>query len=86
VIESGYPGFDVAVWHGLIGPKGIPKGIVDKLNKAVIEALSDPATAEQLATDGLTPAKDSPEVFSQLIEAEVKRWGELVKARGITLK
>jgi tripartite-type tricarboxylate transporter receptor subunit TctC len=34
----------------------------------------------------LTPAKDSPEVFSQLIEAEVKRWGELVKARGITLK
>ena len=86
VIESGYPGFDVAVWHGLIGPKGIPKDIVDKLNKAVLEALSDPATAEQLATDGLTPAKDSPEAFAQLIEDEVKRWGTLVKARGITLK
>ncbi len=86
VIESGYPGFDVAVWHGLIGPKGIPKDIVAKLNNAVLEALSDPATAEQLATDGLTPAKDSPEAFSQLIELEVKRWGELVKARGITLK
>jgi tripartite-type tricarboxylate transporter receptor subunit TctC len=86
VIESGYPGFDVAVWHGLIGPKGIPKDIVNKLNKAVVDALSDPATAEQLATDGLTPAKDTPEVFSQLIEDEVKRWGELVKARGITLK
>ena len=86
VIESGYPGFDVAVWHGLIGPKGIPKDIVDKLNKAVVESLSDPATAEQLATDGLTPAKDSPEAFGQLIELEVKRWGELVKARGITLK
>ena len=86
VIESGYPGFDVAVWHGLIGPKGIPKDIVDKLNKAAVESLSDPATAEQLATDGLTPAKDSPEAFSQLIELEIKRWGELVKARGITLK
>ena len=86
VIESGYPDFDVAVWHGLIGPKGIPKGIVDKLNKAVIEVLSDPATAEQLATDGLTPAKDSPEAFAQLIELEVKRWGALVKERGITLK
>ena len=86
VIESGYPGFDVAVWHGLIGPKGIPKDIVDKLNKAILEALSDPATAEQLATDGLTPAKDSPEAFGQLIEDEVKRWGALVKARGITLK
>lgn len=86
VIESGYPGFDVAVWHGLIGPKGIPKDIVAKLNKFTLEALSDPVTAEQLATDGLTPAKDSPEEFSQLIETEVKRWGELVKARGITLK
>jgi tripartite-type tricarboxylate transporter receptor subunit TctC len=86
VIESGYPGFDVAVWHGLIGPKGIPKDIVDKLNKAVLESLSDPATAEQLATDGLTPAKDSPEAFGQLIELEVKRWGALVKSRGITLK
>ena len=86
VIESGYPDFDVAVWHGLIGPKGIPKDIVDKLNKAVLESLSDPATAEQLATDGLTPAKDSPEAFGQLIELEVKRWGALVKSRGITLK
>ena len=86
VIESGYPGFDVAVWHGLIGPKGIPKDIVAKLNNAVLESLSDPATAEQLATDGLTPAKDSPEAFGKLIELEVKRWGELVKARGITLK
>ena len=86
VIESGYPGFDVAVWHGLIGPKGIPKDIVAKLNNAVLESLSDPATAEQLATDGLTPAKDSPEAFGKLIELEVKRWGELVKARGLTLK
>jgi tripartite-type tricarboxylate transporter receptor subunit TctC len=86
VIESGYPNFDVAVWHGLIGPKGIPKDIVDKLNKAVLESLSDPSTAEQLATDGLTPAKDSPEAFGQLIELEVKRWGALIKSRGITLK
>ena len=86
VIESGYPDFDVSVWHGLIGPKGIPQDIVAKLNQAVLESLSDPATAEQLATDGLTPAKDSPEAFAQLIALEVKRWGALVKARGITLK
>ena len=86
VIESGYPGFDVAVWHGLIGPKGIPKDIVAKLNKAVLESLGDPTTIEQLASDGLTPANDSPEAFSALIKAEVKRWGDLVKARGISLK
>ena len=86
VMESGYPDFDVAVWHGLIGPKGIPAEIVDKLNQAVRESLSDPAMTEQLASDGLTPAGDSPAEFGQLIEAETARWGKLVKSRNITLK
>lgn len=86
VMESGYPEFDVAVWHGLIGPKGIPAEIVNKLNHAVRESLSDPAMTEQLASDGLTPAGDSPEAFGKLIEAETVRWGKLVKSRNITLK
>ena len=86
VMESGYPDFDVAVWHGLIGPKGIPAEIVDKLNQAVRESLSDPAMTEQLASDGLTPAGDSPAEFGKLIEAETARWGKLVKSRNITLK
>jgi len=86
VMESGYPDFDVAVWHGLIGPKGIPAEIVDKLNQAVRESLSDPAMTEQLASDGLTPAADSPAEFGKLIEAETARWGKLVKSRNITLK
>lgn len=86
VMESGYPEFDVAVWHGLIGPKGIPADIVNKLNQAVRESLSDPAMVEQLASDGLTPANDSPAEFEKLIEAETARWGKLVKTRNITLK
>ncbi len=86
VMESGYPTFDVSVWHGLIGPKGIPPEIVNKLNIAVIEALNDPSMTQQLAADGLTPTSDTPQEFAKLIALEVRRWGELVKARNITLK
>lgn len=86
VMESGYPNFDVSVWHGLIGPKGIPADIVLKINEAVRSALNDPSMAQQLASDGLTASTDTPEEFAALISQEVARWGALVKARGITLK
>ncbi len=86
VMESGYPDFEVSVWHGLIGPKGIAPHIVDKLNLAVRESLSDPSMVEQLASDGLTPNADTPAEFGQLIESETARWGKLVKSRNITLK
>ena len=86
VMESGYPDFDVSVWHGLIGPKGIPADIVLKINQAVRTALNDPLMAQQLASDGLTASADTPEEFATLIAQEVARWGALVKARGITLK
>lgn len=86
VMESGYPNFDVSVWHGLIGPKGIPADIVLKINQAVRTALNDPLMAQQLASDGLTASTDSPEEFATLIAQEVARWGALVKSRAITLK
>lgn len=86
VMESGYPNFDVSVWHGLIGPKGIPADIVLKINQAVRTALNDPLMAQQLASDGLTASTDSPEEFAALISQEVARWGALVKSRAITLK
>ena len=86
VMESGYPNFDVSVWHGLIGPKGIPADIVLTINQAVRASLNDPMMAQQLASDGLTASTDSPAEFGALIAQEVARWGALVKARGITLK
>ena len=86
VMESGYPSFDVSVWHGLIGPKGIPPEIVNKLNLAVRASLNDPLMIQQLAADGLTPSSDTPQEFAKLIALEVSRWGELIKARNITLR
>ena len=85
VIESGYPKFAVYNWHGIIGPKGIPKDIVAKLNTAINEVIGQTGMDSNLASDGLTAAPGSPEAFGALIEAEAKRWGDLVKSKGIKL-
>src|SRR3954469_18970128 len=56
VAESGLPGYDVILWHGLIGPKGLPRAIVDRLNAEVTKSLKLKETAEQLKSDGVAPA------------------------------
>ena len=74
VAESGVPGYDVTLWHGLIGPKGLPRLIVDRLNGEVTKALKLKETAEQLQSDGVAPAGGSPEQFLAQIRKEIEVW------------
>jgi len=85
IAESGYPGFDVTVWHGLIGPKGIPADIVAKLNQSINEAMVAPGMDAHLASDGLAAAAVSPAEFGALIASEIERWGALARARGVKI-
>ena len=83
VAESGLPGFDVPIWHGLIGPKGMPKDIVDKLSTEINKILQLKDTADQLAKDGVFPAGGTPEAFKAQIAKEIALWKKLVADRGI---
>jgi tripartite-type tricarboxylate transporter receptor subunit TctC len=83
VAESGLPGFDVPIWHGLIGPKGMPKEIVDKLSAEINKILQLKETADQLAKDGVFPAGGTPEAFKAQIAKEIALWKKLVADRGI---
>ena len=83
VAESGLPGFDVPIWHGLIGPKGMPKDAVDKLSAEVNKILQLKDTADQLAKDGVAPAGGTPEAFKAQIAKEITLWKKLVADRGI---
>jgi tripartite-type tricarboxylate transporter receptor subunit TctC len=85
-IESGYPGYQVTNWHGLIGPKGIPKDIQMKLNKAVNQALKEKGIDADLASDGLTAAGDTPEAFQTLLASETARWAILAKKRNLKVE
>ena len=83
VIESGYPSYSVTNWHGLVAPKGLPRDIQLKLNKAINESLTASGMESGMASDGLSPAAGTPEEFGTLLATEVTRWGALVKKRNI---
>jgi len=85
-VEAGFPAFSVTNWHGIIGPKGIPDAIVSKLNSVINDSLQDPAMTTTLSMDGLTAAKDTPDSFGTLLAEETKRWGAVVKKRGVKVQ
>lgn len=80
--ESGVKPFDVSSWFGLIAPKGTPKDIIDKLNKAMNAAFDKPEVKEAYAKLGAVAEKNTPDDFSKFIRAEVTNWAPIVKASG----
>jgi tripartite-type tricarboxylate transporter receptor subunit TctC len=78
-------GIDVEAdaWMGLIAPGGTPPAMVDKINKAVVEALQDPAIKAKLAAVLMEPVGNSPQEFRAKIDAEIGRWSPVIKAAGI---
>jgi tripartite-type tricarboxylate transporter receptor subunit TctC len=86
VAEAGVPGYDVILWHGLVGPKGIPKPIVDRLNSEAAQILKSKAMEELLAADGVTPAGGTPEQFQALIKSDIERWRKVVQRAGIKVE
>ena len=83
VAELGYPGFDVGSWFGMVAPAGVPPAIVRKTSTAIQAILREPETARILANAGLTPIPSSPEEFGAFLQAELSKWGEVVKVANI---
>ena len=83
VAEAGYPTYEVTNWHGLVGPRGLPKDIVARLNKEANEALKSKEVEKILASDGLEPAGGSPEELGAIIRNEIGRWSQVVKRAGV---
>jgi tripartite-type tricarboxylate transporter receptor subunit TctC len=81
--EWGLPDFDVGTWSGLIGPKGVPGDVVQKINAAVSEVVNDPAVRKRLLEEGSEIRLMSPADFGSFIRAENARWVKVVKDAGI---
>ena len=84
--EGGLAGFHSANWYGLWAPKGTPKDIVVRVNRAVVEALADPELAKQLSGQGLDlPPADqrTPEALAAFHKSEIEKWWPILKAAGI---
>lgn len=83
--ESGMPGYSEAgsdLWYGIVGPAGIPRPVVDKLNAELVRALRSPEMTERLKAQYLEAWPTTPEEFQKIIEADHAKWGKIVRASG----
>jgi len=81
--EWGVPDFEVGTWSALIGPKGLPADVVQKLNAAMASVLADPAVRQRLVEDGAEVRTMSPPELGAFMRAENARWIKVVKDAGI---
>jgi tripartite-type tricarboxylate transporter receptor subunit TctC len=85
MVESGYPGLVTSGWTGLLGPVGLPRPMVAKLNSAINDGLKNsPELKDGLAKLRSEPLPGSPAEFEAIIQADVARWQPLVQSLHVT--
>ena len=86
VAESGYPGYEVTNWHGMVGPKGLPKEVLERLNREINEIIKSADMKKHMEAEGLEPAGGSPERFGEILKSEAARWAKVVQQAGIKVE
>jgi tripartite-type tricarboxylate transporter receptor subunit TctC len=76
------PGYEASGWFGIGVPKGTPPEIIEKLNQAINAGLADPGIQARITELGSTPVVFSPTEFGRHVLAEIRKWGQVVKASG----
>jgi tripartite-type tricarboxylate transporter receptor subunit TctC len=83
VQQAGVAGYNVASWNALAAPAGTPPEIIERLNRAAREAEANPAVQKRLQDLGVRAQAGTPEQLKTLLNSEIKRWGEVIKAAKI---
>lgn len=79
VTESGLKDFELVTWYGVIARAGTPKAIVDQLARDISRVVKEPTVAAQLASEGTRVIASGPDVFGPYLNAEVKKWADVVR-------
>src|ERR1700716_3029673 len=83
VAEAGVTGYQVVLWHGLAGAKGLPSVVVDRVNRPANGALKSRDVEDLPAADGGAPAGGTPEKLHAIISADIERWRGVVRQANI---
>src|SRR5262249_22783486 len=81
--EAGFPEIEGVTFNGIFAPKGTPRPVVDRLSVTVRTALEKKSAVNQLAALGSQARGSTPEEFTAFLQAETRKWGELVRAANI---
>jgi tripartite-type tricarboxylate transporter receptor subunit TctC len=82
-VESGYAGFEVNGWYGLLGPARMPPAVVARINGELQKVLADTDTQTRFAANGMEPAPGTAAAFGERIRNEIDKWAKVVRAAGI---
>ena len=82
MIEAGFPGFELGNWVAIVGPAGMPKESVARLNAEIGKILREPATRDKIAAQGFNVVTSTPDELAAYIRSEHEKWGKLVKVSG----
>jgi tripartite-type tricarboxylate transporter receptor subunit TctC len=86
VAESGFPGYEVAVWWGVSAPAGTPRAVLDKLRREINTVLGQPETQKLLAGEAAEIRILTPAELRKFIHDEVKKWTGVAKEAGIRVQ
>jgi tripartite-type tricarboxylate transporter receptor subunit TctC len=82
VAESGLPGFEVAVWQGILAPAGTPVPVVEKIHADIVAVLKRPEMKERMASQGADIIGSTPQEFASFMKADLMKWAKVVKDSG----
>lgn len=83
--EAGVPGFEVESWFGFLAPAGTPRPIVERLNAELVKIVAMPDVQRKIAETGGVPVSSTPEEFMRRIQADVAKFGQIVKSAAIKI-
>ena len=85
IAEGGITDFEAVAWNGLFGPSSLPADIVAKINADVNAVLADPAIRDRLVAAGMAPGGGTSAAFKTMLDADMKKWGAIIKRLNIQL-
>jgi tripartite-type tricarboxylate transporter receptor subunit TctC len=83
VAESGVPGFSIDSWYGFVAPAGTSAPIIRKLNAEMVKILKTPAVVSYLAKEGAVPKGSTPAELAATMQAELAKWGKVIRSANI---
>ncbi len=83
IAEAGLPGYESSIWFGVMGPAGIPSGIVARLNAEIVRILGIPELKASFVSQGLDIETSTAEAFAKFVRTEQEKWGKVINAAGI---
>ncbi|MCM5680451.1 tripartite tricarboxylate transporter substrate binding protein [Schlegelella sp. S2-27] len=83
IAESGLPGYELAPWFAVYMPAGTPQPVVKKINQALLDAMKLPAVQQRFAAIGAEPIGSTPQQLARHLQAEMDKWGKVIRERGI---